>query len=167
MSMWEDARAYSLRNKGNSGNETKEKGTFSEGDSKNIKSDRSIVSHYLSGRYPKEKILKIAKTIEEMPPEYGVKLIHSLTDDKELAKNLIKELYSIELFWDENSCIACGSCLGCVALTLDDFTINIDKNACCLCASCISRCPTNSLKFVRENHDWASKRSLWKRLYHI
>ena len=129
------------------------KGLFQREIAKIIKSDRSIVSHYLSGRYPKEKILKVAKTIEELPPECGAKLIHSLTDDKELAKNLIKELYGIELFWDENSCIACGSCLGCVALTLDDFTINIDENACCLCASCISRCPTNSLKFVRENYD--------------
>ncbi|XRO75115.1 (4Fe-4S)-binding protein [Methanocaldococcus sp. 28A] len=118
-----------------------------------IKSDRSIVSHYLSGRYPKKKILEIAKTIEELPPKYGAKIIHSLTDDKELAKSLIKELYNVKLLWDENSCIACGSCLVCVALTLDDFTINIDENSCCLCASCIFRCPTNSLKFVRESYD--------------
>jgi 4Fe-4S ferredoxin len=126
------------------------KGLLQREIAKIIKSDRSIISHYLSGRYPKEKILKVAKTVEELPPECGAKLVHSLTDDKELAKNLIKELYCIELFWDENSCIACGSCLGCAALTLDDFTINIDKSACCLCASCIFRCPTNSLKFIKE-----------------
>ncbi|ACV24001.1 (4Fe-4S)-binding protein [Methanocaldococcus fervens] len=118
-----------------------------------IKSDRSIVSHYLSGRYPKEKILKVAEIFEELPPKYGAKLIHSLTDDKELAKNLIEELYNIKFLWDEKSCIACGSCLGCVALTLDNFTVNIDYDACFLCASCIFRCPTNSLNFVRENYD--------------
>ncbi len=126
------------------------KGLIQREIAKIIKSDRSIVSHYLSGRYPKEKILKIAKTIEQLPPKYGAKLIHSLTDDKGLAKNLIKELYGIKLLWDENSCIACGSCLGCVALTLDNFTVNIDENACYLCASCIFRCPTNSLKFIEE-----------------
>ncbi|XRP96684.1 (4Fe-4S)-binding protein [Methanocaldococcus sp. 16A] len=129
------------------------KGLIQKEIAKIIKSDRSIVSHYLSGRYPKKKILKIAKTIEELPSEYGAKIIHSLTDDKELAKSLIKELYGIKLLWDENSCIACGSCLVCVALTLDDFTINIDNDSCCLCASCIFRCPTNSLKFVRESYD--------------
>ncbi len=126
------------------------KGLIQREIAKIIKSDRSIVSHYLSGRYPKEKILKIAKTIEQLPPKYGAKLIHSLTDDKGLAKNLIKELYGVKLLWDENSCIACGSCLGCVALTLDNFTVNIDENACYLCASCIFRCPTNSLKFIEE-----------------
>lgn len=126
------------------------KGLIQREIAKIIKSDRSIVSHYLSGRYPKEKILKIAKTIEQLPPKYGAKLIHSLTDDKGLAKNLIKELYGVKLLWDENSCIACGSCLGCVALTLDNFTVNIDENTCYLCASCIFRCPTNSLKFIEE-----------------
>lgn len=85
-----------------------------------------------------------------MPPQYGAKFIHSLTDNKELAKNLIKELYGIKLFWDENSCIACGSCLGCAALTLDNFTVGIDEDTCHLCASCIFRCPTNSLKFIKE-----------------
>ncbi|WP_456374335.1 4Fe-4S binding protein [Methanocaldococcus sp.] len=118
-----------------------------------IKSDRSIVSHYLSGRYPKEKILKIAKTIGEIPPEYGVKIIHSLTEDKELAKNLIKELYNIKLSWDKDSCIFCGTCLMCEALTLDYLTINIDYNSCILCGNCIINCPTNSLKFVRESYD--------------
>ncbi|MEO2117666.1 MAG: (4Fe-4S)-binding protein [Methanocaldococcus sp.] len=126
------------------------KGLIQREIAKIIKSDRSIVSHYLSGRYPKEKILKVAKIIEEMPPKYGAKLIHSLTDDKELAKSLIKELYNIKLSWNENFCLACGSCLGCEALTLNNFTINIDENSCYLCASCIFRCPTNSLKFIKE-----------------
>ncbi|ADC69482.1 4Fe-4S ferredoxin iron-sulfur binding domain protein [Methanocaldococcus sp. FS406-22] len=126
------------------------KGLLQREIAKIIKSDRSIISHYLSGRYPKEKILKVAKTVEELPPECGAKLVHSLTDDKELAKNLIKELYCIELFWDENSCIACGSCLGCAALTLNNFVVNINHDYCHLCASCIFRCPTNSLKFIKE-----------------
>jgi len=115
-----------------------------------IKSDRSIVSHYLSGRYPKRKILNVAKTIEDLPPNYGSKLIHSLTDDKTLARNLIKELYEVKLTWNDTSCIACGSCLVCVSLTLDNFKIKIDENACYLCGSCTLQCPTNSLKFVKE-----------------
>ena len=35
MSKWEDARAYFIGNKGNSGNETEEERALSEGDSKN------------------------------------------------------------------------------------------------------------------------------------
>ncbi|ENN96712.1 4Fe-4S ferredoxin [Methanocaldococcus villosus KIN24-T80] len=123
-----------------------------------LKCNRSAISHYLTGKYPKEKVIRVARAIESLSPREGVKIIKNLIEDKELIKNLIKNLYDIEIYWDENKCLFCGSCLICEAISQEGMKIKIDKDKCWLCLKCLELCPANALILKRENYDSANKR---------
>ncbi|ADG13782.1 4Fe-4S binding protein [Methanocaldococcus infernus] len=131
----------------------KEKGYLQREIAKKIKVDRSMVSHYLHGRFPKKKVIEFVKIIEELPPSCGSKLIHSIANDKELAKELVKELYNPKLVWDRDKCLFCGSCLVCEALTLEGETLNINFEKCYLCGECTFICPTKALTLKRDSND--------------
>jgi 4Fe-4S ferredoxin len=112
--------------------------------------DRSIISHYLHGRYPSDRVMKVSEIIVELPVEYGARIIHSLTNDKEIAKKLIKTLYNVKIKIEMDKCIACGKCLGCGAILIDGIEVKVDDSKCVLCGRCVSECPMNALKFVEE-----------------
>ncbi|WP_456472085.1 4Fe-4S binding protein [Methanocaldococcus sp.] len=118
-----------------------------------LKIDRSMISHYLHGRYPKKKIQEFTDILKNIPPPCGAKIIHALTEDKDLAKILVIEFYGVKLSWDKDKCLFCGSCLVCAALTLEGESINIDYEKCNMCAECIFLCPTRALEFKREKDD--------------
>ncbi|EHP88563.1 4Fe-4S binding protein [Methanotorris formicicus] len=112
--------------------------------------DRSMISHYLHGRYPSDRIMKISEVIAELPVEYGARIIHSLSNEKDIAKKLIKVIYNAKIKIDNDKCLACGACLICEAISIDGIEVKIDEDRCFLCGECISKCPMNALKFVEE-----------------
>ncbi|AEF96024.1 4Fe-4S binding protein [Methanotorris igneus] len=112
--------------------------------------DRSIVSHYLHGRYPSDRVMKVSEVIVELPVEYGARIIHSLSNDKYIAKKLIKVIYNAKIKIEKDKCLACGACLGCEAISIEGIEVKINENRCVLCGECISKCPMNALKFVEE-----------------
>ena len=91
--------------------------------------DRSIISHYLHGRYPSDRVMKVSEIIVELPVEYGARIIHSLTNDKEIAKKLIKTLYNVKIKIEMDKCIACGKCLGCGAILIDGIEVKVDDSS--------------------------------------
>ncbi|ABR54465.1 4Fe-4S ferredoxin iron-sulfur binding domain protein [Methanococcus vannielii SB] len=117
-----------------------------------LKMDRSIISHYLHGRYPSDKVMRVSEEIIRLPLEYGIPLITSLGDDKEITKKLVERIYKITIEIDMEKCIACGNCLECeydaISVYSEDIGISIDKEKCVLCLQCVSECPVNALKIT-------------------
>ncbi|MDK2790720.1 MAG: 4Fe-4S ferredoxin [Methanothermococcus sp.] len=115
-----------------------------------LKMERSIISHYIHGRYPSEKVMKVSEEIINLPAKYGIRLIDSLSDDKEITKKLIKSIYNIKIEVEDDKCIACGKCLECKynAISADPNSVRviIDQDKCVLCGKCIFRCPMNAFK---------------------
>jgi len=118
-----------------------------------LKVDRSLVSHYLTGRHPSQRVLKVASDIIDMPIPYSLKIIHGFSDDKDLIKNIITYLYTITLKIDYEKCIQCGACLECKyggIKKIDEYNIMVDSENCVLCCECIEICPINAIKIVNK-----------------
>ncbi|WP_423793291.1 (4Fe-4S)-binding protein [Methanocaldococcus indicus] len=128
----------------------KKKGLKNKDIAKYLKIDNTVVSHYLSGTFPKNDILEVAEVIKSLPPSCGAKFIHTITKDKDLSKILVKELYDVDIIWDEEKCIFCYQCAECDAIKIENGKISIDKDKCCLCANCTFLCPTKALRFRRD-----------------
>ncbi len=129
----------------------KEKGLSNKEIANILKCDRSVISHYLRGTFPKKEILDFVKIIENLPPACGARLIHGICKDKELSKILIKELYNVELIWDKEKCIFCGTCKEeCNAIKMENLNIIIDYNNCSYCGLCVLECPVKALKFIKK-----------------
>ncbi|MBP2171945.1 4Fe-4S dicluster domain-containing protein [Methanococcus voltae] len=112
--------------------------------------DRSIVSHYLHGRYPSKKVIEVSEKIVKLPMELSIPIISSLSDNKQLTKKLINSLYNIAIIYKSNACIGCGKCLECpydAVSTNDNIGISIDHEACVLCGDCIDECPVSAIRF--------------------
>ena len=110
--------------------------------------DRSIVSHYLHGRHPSERVIRVSEEIIKLPVNYAIKIINSLSDDRDITSKIIKELYNAKIQVDPDRCILCGECLECPygAIYKDsNYRINIDHDKCKLCGNCISTCQTDAL----------------------
>ncbi|MBA2861210.1 4Fe-4S binding protein [Methanococcus maripaludis] len=118
-----------------------------------LEMDRSIISHYLHGRYPSDKVMRVSEEIINLPREYGIPLITSLGDNKQITKKLIERIYKIKISIDMEKCIACGKCLECeygaISVYSEDIGISIDREKCILCCKCVSECPVGALKIVR------------------
>ena len=115
-----------------------------------LKTERSVVSHYLNGRYPSEKVLIVANEIINLDCVSGTHIINSLSEDKELTSTLLKEIYGKNLQINiGNNCIMCGKCHQCEfdAIYTDNYTYitKIDNNKCMLCGICLKLCDNISL----------------------
>lgn len=132
----------------------KRKGKLQREIAEYLKMERSIISHYIHGRYPSEKVMKVSEEIINLPAKYGIGLIDSLSDDKEITKKLIESIYSIKIEVENDKCIACGKCLECKynAISADPNSVGviINQNKCVLCGKCIFRCPMNVFKIVKS-----------------
>ena len=112
-----------------------------------LKIDRSVVSHYVNGRYPSEKVLIVANEIAELPVKQGVFIINTLSEDKELTNRIIKNIYgdSTAIEINANTCILCGGCLECeynaISINNTNYLMNIDNKSCVLCGKCLKLCP--------------------------
>lgn len=130
----------------------KRKGMLQREIAEYLKMDRSVVSHYIHGRYPSEKVIRVSEEIVNLPVKYGVKVINSLSDDKELTKRIIDIIYNnpyIEI--DRNKCILCGECLECKynAVFRDSKNmLSVDSSRCVLCGECLNICPVNAIKLI-------------------
>ncbi|AEH06840.1 4Fe-4S binding protein [Methanothermococcus okinawensis] len=113
-----------------------------------LKMDRSIISHYLHGRHPSDRVMRVSEEIVDLPAEYGIRIINSMSEDRELTKKIIDNLYHVKIEIDRNKCILCGECLECPynAIFKNGHLIEIDNNKCMLCGDCIAICPVNALK---------------------
>ena len=117
-----------------------------------LKMDRSIISHYIHGRYPSDKVMRVSEEIVNLPMEYGIKLINSMSDDRELTKKIIENIYQVKIEIEREKCILCGECLECPhnAIFRDSkHLVDIDADKCMLCGECISICPVNALKLKK------------------
>ena len=121
-----------------------------------LNTNRTEISHYLQGRHPSKRVLKVSQEILKLPPKYAVRIINALSDDKEITSRIIKALYNARVEVDVDRCIFCGECLDCPyqAIEMDSSgTIVVDNTRCRVCGRCISLCPTTALKLVIPNNN--------------
>ncbi|HIQ39028.1 MAG TPA: 4Fe-4S dicluster domain-containing protein [Methanothermococcus okinawensis] len=121
-----------------------------------LNTNRTEISHYLQGRHPSKKVLKVSEEILKLPPKYAVMIINSLSDDKEITSRIIKVLYNARVEVEKDKCIFCGECLECPykAIEMDSSgTVVVNNNRCRICGRCISLCPTTALKLVFLNNN--------------
>ena len=117
-----------------------------------LKMDRSIISHYIHGRHPSDKVMRVSEEIVNLPVEYGIKIINSMSDDRELTKKIIENIYQVKIEIERNKCILCGECLECsynAIFRVSEHLVKIDANKCVLCGECVSICPVNALKLKK------------------
>jgi 4Fe-4S ferredoxin len=134
--------------------ELKRKGMLQREIAEYLKMDRSVVSHYIHGRYPSEKVMRVSEEIVNLPVKYGIKIINSLSDDKELTKRIIENIYNnphIEI--DRKKCILCGECLECKYNAVFRGSKNIpsvDNSRCVLCGECLNTCSVNAITILTK-----------------
>jgi 4Fe-4S ferredoxin len=132
----------------------KRKGMLQREIAEYLKMDRSVVSHYIHGRYPSEKVIRVSEEIVNLPVNHGIKIINSLSDDKELTKRIIESIFNypkIEI--DKNKCILCGECLECKynAVFRDSKNMpSVDNTKCVLCGECLNICSVNAITILTK-----------------
>ncbi|WP_292460849.1 4Fe-4S binding protein [Methanothermococcus sp.] len=117
-----------------------------------LKMDRSIISHYIHGRHPSDKVMRVSEEIVNLPAEYGIKIINSMSEDRELTKKIIENIYQVKIEIERDRCILCGECLECPYNAIfknSDHLIEINNNKCVLCMECIYICPVNALNIKK------------------
>ncbi|MBW9219913.1 4Fe-4S binding protein [Methanothermococcus sp. SCGC AD-155-N22] len=121
-----------------------------------LNTNRTEISHYLQGRHPSKRVLKVSEEILRLPPQYAVRVINALSEDKEITSKIIKVLYNAKVEIEVDKCIFCGECLECPykAIKMDSSdTIVVNNNRCKICGRCVSICPTGALKLVFLNNN--------------
>ncbi|HIQ32851.1 MAG TPA: 4Fe-4S dicluster domain-containing protein [Methanothermococcus okinawensis] len=116
-----------------------------------LNTNRTEISHYLQGRHPSKKVLRTSQEILNLPPQYAVRIINTLSDDKEITSRIIKALYRVEVEVEREKCILCGECLECPygAVEMGDFGVPVvNPERCRVCGRCTSLCPTGALKLI-------------------
>ncbi|HID47496.1 MAG TPA: (4Fe-4S)-binding protein, partial [Methanococcaceae archaeon] len=101
-----------------------------------LNTNRTEISHYLQGRHPSKKVLRMSQEILKLPPQYAVRIINTLTEDREITSRIIKVLYNPKIEVREDRCILCGACLECPynAIEMDTRgTVVVDNSRCRLC----------------------------------
>jgi len=114
--------------------------------------DRSIISHYIHGRHPSEKVMRVSEEIINLPAEYGIKIINSMSDDRNLTKKIIENIYNVNIEIEREKCILCGECLECPYRAIfrnSEHLVDVDINKCMLCGECITICPVNAIKLKK------------------
>lgn len=121
-----------------------------------LNTNRAEISHYLQGRHPSKRVLKVSEEILKLPPQYAVMIINSLSNDKEITSRIIKVLYNTRVEVERDKCIFCGECLECPYKAIErdsSGTVVVNSNRCRVCGRCISLCPTDALKLVFLNNN--------------
>jgi 4Fe-4S ferredoxin len=124
---------------------------------KALNMNRSTVSHYLNGRNLSWRSIEVARIITEMCPRDFLLLTHSLTQNTEMTRTIIRTCQK-QRFQGKirNSCIGCGLCVDtCLmkAISLRDLKAHIESEWCCGCLICVEMCPTDSIEIKEVELD--------------